>query len=365
MTNNNYNYRYLIKEKTISYLDVDDIMNNPYNINGMLNIICYHITDSTKYPFIQIIVEKIPHCNGIINEEFILPCVQLYNQTDTIENIVLKQTHSFLKKIGIDSINQDIDYNGILTDIFDEQYAVVDISNIDISNIGQLYRNSPLWFALPSEIINIGKICNIDICERLRELFTYMPELGILHDIDTKSTIPLPYAAYTGSSLKKCAFYSVFGNPKRTISQLNEKYYFFYKNFGNSVKEGGWIDKGGCSKIDMNDKTITHSNSNEILIDNEYGRYIMGGIVRYAIFSTYDSVIHTEETNDLTITDDIIKEYDTQVIFISFKTTVTNYKPNVLVKDYDSFIPLSYHRLDKRDIGINFDYQQKDIYMIA
>ena len=146
--------------------------------------------------------------------------------------------------------------------------------------------------------------------------------------------------------------------------KLNEQYYFFHKNFGNSVKEGGWIDNGGCVQIDMNDKKITHSNSNEMLIDNEYGRYIMGGIVRYAIFTTYDSVIHIEETNDLTITDDVIKGYETDVIFISFKKTLENYKPNVLVKDYGSFIPLSYHKLDKNSIGINYDFQKKDMYSI-
>ena len=365
MEGNNNGYEYLIKNKTNNYLSLEDVIENPYNINGLLNIICYHITKNGKYPFIQFLLEKVPFCNDIVDEEFILPVVSLYNQNDTndtIENIVLNKVQKYLTKLGLHTNNLDtISYNGILTDIFDEQYALVDISNVNIAYLPQMYRNSPLWFTLPSEIINTGKICNIAVSDRLRELFIHMPELGILHKSNSNETIPLPYAAYTGSTLKKSSFHSVFGSPKRKLYDSCGEYFFFHKSFGKSVKEGGWID--GIHVIDMNNKDLTHSKSGTLIVDNEYGRYIEGGINRYAIFATYDSTIHTEEDIP-TITDEMINEYDS-TIFMSFKTNSKNSIPNVIVKDYESFMPLSYHKLDKKILGTKYEMDKIDMYMIS
>ena len=364
MEGNQNEYKYLIKNKTNHYLSLEDVIHNSYNADCLLNVICYHITSDSKYPFIQFLLEKIPYCNGLVDEEFILPVVSLYNQNDTIETIVLNKVQQYLKKIGLhDDINLDTNaYNGIFTDIFDEQYALVDISNINITYLPQMRRNSPLWFALPSEIINSGKICNINIDDRLRELFIHMPELGILHKSNSNETIPLPYAAYTGSTLKKSSFHSVFGSPKRKLYDSCGEYFFFHKNFGKAVKEGGWIE--GINIIDMNNKDLTHSKSDALIVDNEYGRYIDGGINRYAIFSTYDSTIHIEDADVPTITDEIINESDS-TIFISFKSGSTNSLPNVIVTEYDSFIPLSYHKLDKKILDIKYDTDKINMYMIS
>jgi len=361
----NNDYKYLMESKVNSYVSLEDIRDNPYNTDDLLNIICYHITDNTKYPFIQFLLHKVPFCKGIATEEFVLPVVSLLTKTDTIESVVINCIKGNLTSLGIDTTNIDTNaYKGILTDIFDEQYAFIDISAINISPLPLISRSCILWFALPSEIINIGKICNINISDRLKELFIYMPELGILHTSDTTKTIPLPYSAYTGSTVKKISFQSIFGCPKRKVYDTCSEYYFFHKSFDKAVKEGGWSSKGGNCLIDMNDVTQTHSNSGEMIIDNEYGRYIKGGINRYAIFATYDTTVHTEETTDATITDQIINEYG-QTIFISFKKGSTNYKPNVLVKEYDSFLPLSHHILDKRLLKSEYNIENADTYMIS
>jgi hypothetical protein len=356
----NLDYKYLVKSKANSYLSLLDVCANPTNVDDILNIICYHITDNSKYPFIQFMIHKVPYCEGFMNEGFVLPAVSLLNKSDTIETIVVNNIKQSLTTLGLNVNKLDTDaYNGIITDMFDEQYALIDISNVDISSIPQMYRNSPSWFVLPSEIINSGTICNINIDNRLVELFTYMPQLGILHDNKNETMFPLPYAAYTGSTIKKLSFQSVFGNPKRKAYDSCSPYYFFHKRFGKAVKEGGWSEK-----CDTTDIFLTHSNSGELLVDNEYGRYIKGGINRYAIFPTYDTTVHIEETDVATITDENITNYE-DTIFISFKTGKTNNNPNVLVKEFGSFMPLSFHTLDKRILDIKYEIDKIDMYMIS
>ena len=62
-------YKYLIEDQVSKDVTVEDILedNNTY----ILNILCYHITTDSKYPFIQFMLEKIPHCGDLLKEQFI------------------------------------------------------------------------------------------------------------------------------------------------------------------------------------------------------------------------------------------------------------------------------------------------------
>ena len=99
----NLDYKYLVKSKANSYLSLLDVCANPTNVDDILNIICYHITDNSKYPFIQFMIHKVPYCEGFMNEGFVLPAVSLLNKSDTIETIVvnnIKQIeYQFLKSL--------------------------------------------------------------------------------------------------------------------------------------------------------------------------------------------------------------------------------------------------------------------------
>jgi hypothetical protein len=73
------------------------------------------------------------------------------------------------------------------------------------------------WFALPTEIMNKQKICNIEIDHKMSNLFCSMPELCILHKLvssietyDVLYSYPLPDAVYTGSHFKQVEFNSAF-----------------------------------------------------------------------------------------------------------------------------------------------------------
>ena len=263
--------------------------------------------------------------------------------------------------IGCECI-QDIDkaYNGLFKDSEETQYALVDISDIDIKYLN-LSRSSPILFSLPTEIINTGSICNIPINENVKSLFTSIPELGILRNKKSNKMFPLPIACYNGKDFVKVSFDSIFGLSKKKIYNNCGEYYFFYKDFLSSVKEGGWVKEGGDCLIDRTDKKITHFND-RLLVDNEYGRYISGGINKYAIFIDSLDSTYEEESDTLMLNDDDINEYKDSCIFILFKNSSIR-TPNILIKNYESFMPLSYFELDKKTLKDKYDVNNKN-YMI-
>ena len=132
-------------------------------------------------------------------------------------------------------------------------------------------------------------------------------------------------------------------------------YYYFYRSFNEAVKDGGWLHIGGTNEINLADKTITHSKSNKALIDNKYGRYITGGINRYALFFE-GKQLHIEESVELSLSDeDIEMQYGTSSLIILYLGYgEQQIKPDVLIKDYDLFYPISYHKLDKKSLNDNY-----------
>jgi hypothetical protein len=240
-------YTYLFENRANQFLQLPDIFKD----NGMniLYILCYHINNEAKYPFIQFMVEKIPDCAGIIKEQFILPYILYPDLTKPVEEIVLEKTKTGLKTINcsVDNLNASM-YKGLIMDKFGKYYALVNITGIDIIGLN-LSRKSETWFCLPSEIINQSKICNIDVDEELVELFHEMPELSLLTNSKTNSCFILPDVVYSGGEKKTVEFNAIFGKPKSQEYKNSGKYHYFYRSFKDVVKEGGWLKDGGDKLI--------------------------------------------------------------------------------------------------------------------
>jgi len=317
-----------------------------YKNSKILIILCYHITDTCKQPFLQFLFTKIMQ-NPVLPEQFSLP--YLYLSDLSSEKDIMVETIDCVKNAlvnmncNVDNLNEE-NYKGIayLSDTL--PVALVNVSNIDI-NYMKLYRNSEYWFLLPSEVINKRSICNITIEESTVDMFIiYASSISLLHNPETNQYYSLPEAVYSGRELEEAKFNSIFGERKRTIDNSNEKYYSFYLNFNDAILEGGWIKDGGINKINLTDKNITHNLSGRLLVENEYGRYINNGINRYALFVDYPSM------ND-TITDDEIK-------YIRL-----NNKQMVITKCYDNFTSLTYHSLNKELLGDKYEINSNH-YMI-
>jgi hypothetical protein len=341
------NYIYKIKEKANRDIIINEIKQKT------LDIICYHVTEkSAKYPFIQIMVELDRY-----KQQFVLPSVYMSSMSiDTnLSDFVLNKIKYNLEELGCDT-NQ-LSNDAFIGLINNNTAILVDISSVDIFRISNSRMNNT-WFALPTEIMNNQKICNIEIDDKMSKLFCNMPELGILHklvsSIETYDVIysyPLPDAVYTGSHFKQVEFNSLFGVPKKQVYKSCGEYYYFYQLFEDAVIEGGWDNS---------------ENINEKLIDNGNGRYIKGGINRYALFpGNYMS--HIEKTKQFSLTDDIINGLlgTKDTIVIQYENEdIDTILPDLLVKSYESFCPISYHILNKNILGNNYEIDKQNQYMV-
>ena len=351
-------YTYLPENTATKNIFLQELFNEDQM--NILSILCYHINTDIKYPFIQFMLEKIPYC-GFIKEQFTLPSVIYTDCLKTIEELVVEKVTTSLQNLNCDVSNvNDSMYKGILFDTLNRPYALMNITGVDISGL-KLSRNSVTWFGLPSEIINQNKICNIDIEEDVVELFTSKPEISLLINEKTNNSFIIPDVVYTGGEIKSVEFNALFGTPKEKVYEKCGKYYYFYKSFSNAIKEGGWVTIGGNNLIDKTNVNHTHNAAGRLLVDNDYGRYINGGINRYALF--VEGKIYIEYSNELSLTDDMINSsYSEPCIILGYNKN--NCKPDVLVKEYESFLPLSYHGLNKSLLGEKYNEDSNSDYMI-
>jgi hypothetical protein len=252
---------------------------------------------------------KIPKYSNI-KEHFTLPYITIYNNKVTIENLVLDFVKNSLTNITNEKINITDDmYQGI---IFGKDrltpYVLVNISDINISIFGSYFSNyTTHLFALPSEIINMKKIYDIDIDYETNQLFTEMPQIGLLTNPYTNNYYLLPDIVYTKNNRKMAEFYSIFGNSKTKVYESCGKYYYFYRDLKNTQK--------------YNDVSYEEC------------------INRYALF--VESNIYLEENNDFSLTDKEIENYSEPCITICYLHK-HNSKPDMLVKKYENFVCLTY-----------------------
>lgn len=304
-------YKYFLEDIGNKNLDQNDIDSN------VLYILCYHIENECKYPFLQFMMEKIPFCDNLIKEQFVLPHIN-NNNGKNIKHMALEKVKGRLNSINCDtnSMNDDM-YKGMIW--INNWYILINISEININSL-YLSRNNICWFILPSEIINIKEVCGIDIDNEVTSLFTANPRLGILTNPRTKNVYILPDAVYTAGEYKSVEFMSIFGNRKKKIYENCGEYFYFYRDLNGIIKDAEFKD----------------------------------GINRYALF--IEGELYIEIENSFSLTDsEIEKMYPEPCIIICY-TNIQEKKPDILVKDYDSFISLSYHKLDKEMNKTNKKY---------
>lgn len=339
-------YRYLLEDKANKNIILEDINNE-----NMIYILCYHIEDKFKYPFLQFMMEKVPFCNGLIKEQLTIPYLIINSEMTNIEYTVLEKIRSYLNNLDCDGsrVTEDM-YKGIVIDKENGiPYALVNISGIDIYGLN-FGRNSNPWFILTSEIVNTKMVCNIPVDEEVVDFFSEYNFVGCLTCSATGEKYILPDAVYTGGEMSLVKFNSIFGNRKTKVYNSCGEYYYFYRTFGDAVKEGGWKREDICDKI--GDRIIVEKN----------GKYNSGGINRYALF--IEGKIYLESEKEFSLSDEIIESlYPESTIIICYSKS-SDAKPDILVKDYNSFVCLSYHALNKYMLKGQYFESDKKEYMI-
>jgi hypothetical protein len=280
-----------------------------------------------------------------------------------------------LFKYDFETFINVIDFKGLY--IHDNKtYAFIDLTKVDI-NIGLVSKDSLYWFALLDEIVNTKQICNIEINDDVSDFF--MMNNDFIYFKNSKcEQIEIPTAVYTGTHEKNLQFRFIFGNISRdSNSILSEGFYF--TNYNNAFREGGW-------SIDYTDefkygKKITEDDEN-----NVNGKYIKGGILRYALFLgnnlvkqnlpnddidnseiKKDKVNTTENANNniyekmtlrISDHDGVWKQHYDSVYLGKIELDDGTYlknSPMYVIKDYYNHTPLSYHNINKKTLGYKFD----------
>ena len=117
------------------------------------------------------------------------------------------------------------------------------------------------------------------------------------------------------------------------------------------------------TKIDKTDKEQTHNSSGRLVVDNEYGRYITGGINRHAVF--IEGNIHIESGSEFLLNDNYIESsYPEPTINICYSGDHQT-RPDILVKSYENFSSLSYHSLNKLVLDDSYIEINSNKYMIS
>jgi hypothetical protein len=344
-------YIYLPETNAHNETDMEAIIESII-LEGGLQYICYHISYIDNYPFLQIMLHS-------VEKELVLPFISINGDVESnIENIshlLIKNIKNNLKTIHCDALDLNVEsYKGIFRDTDNNIYGLVNISDLNIKYLNLTTKTKP-WFVLPTEIINIHSVCNIPISEVVIQLFTYeITKLAVLYKPNLHDIYSSPDIVYTGSEYKTAELQAIFGPEKDNIYNMGIPYYPFFNSFKYAVLPGGWINSYD-NIVDLTDATSLTGK----IIDNKYGRYVKGGVTRYALFMK--NVVHM--VHDICDIHELVKYVSSDCIII--QSDFNRYNPNILVKSFEQFIPLSYHLLNKDTLGEQYDNNMHDNYEIV
>ena len=355
-------YNYAIK----NFLEKDLSLIFEQNSYEQIILCIYRINISGKNPFIQYLLSN----NGFDKIHLpVLPIFTTLNYEKLIDysNVFLS---SMLQVENFEEFNKNLVFDGYYG-YNKNLYLFFDITNNQV-NIDNTYSYSPLMFALTDEIINHGKIYNISISEDTRKFFVINNSINYLYD-ENNEPYEHPIVGFVGKPTPEIInFTYIFGETPKNKSAILGPYYYF-TNFNCAIRQGGWSHD--YKPEYMYDKLIT---------DNEYGRYLKGGIVRFALFTGNTKYIENipnapnddSETKKQRLNDPSLNQnYEIQTLRISdhdgvwAKTYDSVYlgntelddgsfveeTPLIVLKDYKQQLPLSFHYINKIGIGNKYD----------
>ena len=233
-------------------------------------------------------------------------------------------------------------------------------------------RTDHLWWCLLDEICNQKKILNFPIHKIVTNLFLHNPILIYLRDTYGINK-PIPRALYYGNSALMIPFNFVFG-PKPENINANYGPYYYLGSYRKAIRYGGWT---GDYKPTNNEK-ITDKN----------GKWVQGGVVRYAVFLGDNLKVILNHPHDANTE----MQDNTQLFhLLPFKTRlvdpkgtwVKNYTslyygrakipeikngiwralPGFVTKEFNQQIPLTFHTIDSKTLKVNWDPEYTKYYI--
>jgi hypothetical protein len=327
----------------------------------------YSVDNRGKYPFLKYLL-----MNSGYNT-LMLPRIPIYNSLN--KNNLISYSKLFLSGLllvdNFEEFNNSAIFNGFY--VFENKlYLFYDITKCNNIMLNETYSNSNLKFGLIDEITNTMNICHIPIDYETTKFFILNEQCNYLQDKNGHA-YEIPIVGYVGKQTEqKLNFTLTFGETAKDKTSILGPY-FYFTSFNRSIRQGGWSPNFKPEKKFDN-----------LITDNEFGRYIKGGIVRFALFTgktkytenfpndRYDeSLIKRERLEDETLN----RKYEILTLRISDHDGLWTHNydsvylgkielddgsfledaPIIVLKDYNQQIPLTYHYIDKKKLGDMYD----------
>jgi len=191
------------------------------------NLCAYRVVNDSKYPFLQYLLY-----NQFQNLYFLS-----MSNSEVDNNIIPNKCKQYLINIlqlsNNSYINQPtaIEYKGF--HIFNgEMFVFFDITECKLV-LNDININNKLWFVLIDEIINYGKVLDINIDPDVTDFLSMNSDVIFLYDADDKR-YEVPSVAYITAPENKTQFVYTFGVSSSTNSIFGPYYYF--TNYENCLK---------------------------------------------------------------------------------------------------------------------------------
>ena len=332
------------------------------NYKGKVHICMYTLITTSIHPFLLYLLCK----DG---EKMKIPYLDV-KQSNFFDDIERKISHI--------TNNSEAVYKGQI--LFNNELYVFYNLEDNLHSINELNKNDIWWFTLITEICYLKKVLTFHIDNNVCNFFMENSFLCKLHD-NNNNLYMSPHPLYYGSNMEYIENILAMGAYK---NNWNADFGPFY-NFGSydiAIRYGGWSLKFKPLYGDVKYKKSDYKNT--LLTDNEFGRYKLGGIVRFAIFiGNYKTVLnrpHDKEDNSryanganiipekrkiVDVEGKWAKQYDSvhKGELDIHQYNVTNQKGyTYVVKDFNQQYPLSYHKIDKESMGPM--YEGNKIYTI-
>ncbi len=311
----------------------------------------FTITTDGYFPFIQYLLYK-------YKDAFYWPFINITGE-------VGMKPEAELKHLGISELAT---YQGYLENE-EEVYMFYKLQD-NTADLQFLTLKDEFWFGLISEICQSRSIVDIAIDDSVYKLFDAYQDLTLLFDKKGEA-YESPMGLYKGVSGNRLEWIAKFGVVKGSIFATFGPYYYFM-DFQTAGRFGSWTVSFKPGALDD-------------LTDNKYGRFTKGGVVRFAIFLGKLNVLLNRFDDDITknqvrkdrmdnfkkynivpipkkaysISDNLgewTKNYDS-IYSGDIEFDVDTYYrylyigASYAVKNYYQQYPLSYHHLDKSNLG--------------
>ena len=235
-------------------------------------------------------------------------------------------------------------------------------------------RDDKLWWVLIDEICNRRKLLNFPIDKMVTSLFLHNPLIIYLRDTEGRNK-PIPRALFYGNAAQMIPFNFVFG-PKQEDVNANYGPYYYLGSYKKAIRYGGWSPY--YEKQKKRGEPITDAN----------GKWDRGGLARYAVYlgSKLKVLLNhplDEETSfaDTNFVHKILpfktkivdplgmwaREYSSlyygKIKIPDIKGGVWRAAPGWVTRDFNQQIPLTFHFIDKKTLGVNWDYDNDNYYI--